>query len=434
MMTHLMNNKGHKISDRIYRSGRVFIHGQSAVPYQLVENFVSEVRRRKDSVDNLEFIHLHVEGIPAHAQLQDIPGVRVNNLFVGSNIRSLVDYEHVDYTPVFLSEIPRLFRSGKLPIDVALVQLSPPDRFGYCTLGVGVDVARAAVDTAKVVMAQINPRMPRVHGDSLVHISRIDHSIEVDAALPEIDYAKNSGTPEMEAIGRNVASLIENGSTLQLGIGSIPDAVLKSLHSHQNLGIHSEMCSDGIVELLQKGVINNTKKVVHPGMTVSSFIQGTKKIYDFIHENPSVELYPSCYVNSPTVIARNPKVVAINSAVEVDLTGQVCADSVGHRMVSGVGGQIDFIRGASMCEDGKPIIAMTSRSKRGEPRIVAELRIGAGVVTTRADVHYVVTEYGVADLNGKSIGSRVKALISIAHPDDRESLSRTWHSAKSRLL
>lgn len=194
------------------------------------------------------------------------------------------------------------------------------------------------------------------------------------------------------------------------------------------------MCSDGIVELLQKGVINNTKKVVHPGMTVSSFIQGTKKIYDFIHENPSVELYPSCYVNSPTVIARNPKVVAINSAVEVDLTGQVCADSVGHRMVSGVGGQIDFIRGASMCEDGKPIIAMTSRSKRGEPRIVAELRIGAGVVTTRADVHYVVTEYGVADLNGKSIGSRVKALISIAHPDDRESLSRTWHSAKSRLL
>lgn len=420
------------ISDDIYRSGRVFIHGQSAVPYSVVDHFAAQVRRQRSYVDRLEFIHLHVEGVPAHLTLGDIPGVRVNNLFVGSNVRRFVDYEHVDYTPVFLSEIPRLFRSQKLPIDVALVQLSLPDRHGYCTLGVSVDIARAALDTAKVVIAQLNPQMPRVHGDTLVHMSRIDHWIDSDVALPEVDYSKHSDSPEMQTIGRYVASLIEDGSTLQLGIGEIPDAVLGSLQGHRHLGIHSEMCSDGILKLLQNGVIDNSRKVVHPGKTISSFIQGTKKIYDFIHENPSVELYPSCYVNSPTVIARNPKVVAINSAVEVDLTGQVCADSVGHRMISGVGGQVDFIRGASICEDGKPIIAMTSRSKRGEPRIVPELRKGAGVVTSRGDVHYVVTEYGIADLNGKSIGSRVKALISIAHPDDREALDRAWHSFGSK--
>jgi acyl-CoA hydrolase len=276
------------------------------------------------------------------------------------------------------------------------------------------------------VIAQINPNMPRVHGDGLVHVSQIHHSIEVNTPLPEAGRKSNGVSKEMELIGRNVAALIEDGSTLQMGIGAIPDAVLRSLKGHRYLGIHSEMWSDGVIDLLECGAVDNSRKVVHPGKTVSAFIQGSKRVYDFVHDNPSIALYPSDYVNSPIVIARNPKVVAINSAVEIDLTGQVCSDSVGHRMISGVGGQIDFIRGAAMSPEGKPIIAITSRTKSGTSRIVPSLHEGAGVVTTRADVHFVATEYGVADLYGKSLGERAKALIAIAHPEDRESLQRDW--------
>jgi acyl-CoA hydrolase len=407
---------------QINPGSRVFVHGQSAVPYKLIEEFVGNTQ----DVPSLEFAHLHLEGNPAHLSPEHRARFRINNLFVSPALRNSVDCEQVDYSPVFLSEIPKLFLTGRLPIDVALVHLSPPDRFGYCTLGVGVDVTRAAVDSAKIVMAQINSKMPRTQGDTLVHVNEIDYWLEVDQNLPEKILRPEDNAQTLEAIGQNVSTLIDHGSTLQVGIGAIPDAVLRSLRGHKNLGIHSEMWSDGVVDLILSGAVDNSRKVVHPGKTVASFIQGTQKVYDFVHDNPSIELYPSDYVNSPLVIARNPKVVAINSAVEIDLTGQVCSDSVGHRMISGVGGQIDFIRGASMSPGGKPIIAITSRTKKGSSRIVSSLHEGAGVVTTRADVHYVVTEYGVADLYGKSLGERAKALISIAHPEDREKLQREW--------
>jgi acyl-CoA hydrolase len=407
---------------QINPGSRVFVHGQSAVPYKLIEEFVGKTQ----DVPSLEFAHLHLEGNPAHLSPEHRARFRINNLFVSPALRNSVDCEQVDYSPVFLSEIPKLFLTGRLPIDVAIVHLSPPDRFGYCTLGVGVDVTRAAVDSAKIVMAQINSKMPRTQGDTLVHVNEIDYWLEVDQNLPEKILRPEDNAQTLEAIGQNVSTLIDHGSTLQVGIGAIPDAVLRSLRGHKNLGIHSEMWSDGVVDLILSGAVDNSRKVVHPGKTVASFIQGTQKVYDFVHDNPSIELYPSDYVNSPLVIARNPKVVAINSAVEIDLTGQVCSDSVGHRMISGVGGQIDFIRGASMSPGGKPIIAITSRTKKGSSRIVSSLHEGAGVVTTRADVHYVVTEYGVADLYGKSLGERAKALISIAHPEDREKLHREW--------
>ncbi len=327
----------------ITNGSRIFIHGQSAVPYRLVEEFISHL----DGLSELEFVHIHIEGTPAHLLEKYRSRFRINNLFVGPHVRNLVDFDRVDYSPVFLSEIPSLFKTGRLPIDVALVHLSPPDRFGYCTLGVGVDITRAAMDSAKLIVAQINPQMPRTHGDTLIHESKIDYFIEENNPLPESKH-QSTQSVEIEKIGQNVASLIENGSTLQMGIGAIPNEVLKSLRNHRNLGVHSEMFSDGVIELLEKGVIDNSKKTVHPGKVVASFIQGTQKVYDFVNGNPSVELYPSDYVNSPIVIARNPKVIAINSALEVDLTGQVCADSVGHRMVSGVGGQIDFIRGSAL--------------------------------------------------------------------------------------
>lgn len=410
---------------KIQAGSRIFVHGQSAVPYRLLD----EVVRRTAGVENLEFIHLHMEGSPAHTHPENRSKFRINNLFVSPSLRNAVDCDRVDYTPIFLSEIPKLFRSGRCSIDVALIHVSPPDRFGYCTLGIGVDITRAAVDSAKIVLAQINPNMPRVHGDSLVHVDQIQYFIEANTPLPETGRragVQDDSSRELESIGKNVAALIEDGSTLQVGIGAIPDAVLKALTGHRHLGVHSEMFSDGVIDLIQCGAVDNSRKVVHPGKTVSSFIQGTKKVYDFVHENPSIELYPSDYVNSPLVIARNPKVIAINSAVEIDLTGQVCSDSVGHRMISGVGGQIDFIRGAALSPGGKPIIAITSRTKSGASRIVPSLHEGAGVVTTRADVHFVATEHGVVDLYGKSLGERARSLISIAHPDDRENLLAAW--------
>jgi acyl-CoA hydrolase len=400
---------------------RIFVHGQSAVPYRLIE----EVVQCSSDLKDLEFIHLHVEGRPAHTLSEFSKKNRVNNLFVGPSLRDQMDYDRLDYTPLFLSEIPAFIKSGRCPIDIALVQVSPPDRFGYCTLGVSVDIARAAVDSAKVVLAQVNSNMPRTYGDSLIHVSKFRYVIETNNALPEVGNSDIS-TDVIEKIGYHVASLIEDGATLQLGIGAVPDAVLRCLNGHRHLGVHSELCSDGVVTLLESGVIDNSQKKVHAGKTIASFVQGTKKIYEFVNANPSVELYPSDYVNSPAVIARNPKVVAINSAVEIDLTGQVCADSIGHHIISGVGGQVDFVRGAAMSSGGKSIIAVTSRTKRGVPRIVPSLALGAGVVTTRADVHYVVTEFGIADLHGKTLRQRAQQLLSIAHPDDRDALSAAW--------
>lgn len=406
---------------RLIRSGmRVFVHGAAATPLRLLDALVARAPELRD----VELIHLHTEGRPAWADPAHAQSFRVANLFVGGGMRRHVGDDRVDYLPCFLSEIPALLRSGRRPLAAALLHVSPPDRHGWCTLGTSVDVARAAVDAAPLLIAQINPRMPRVLGDGMVHIDRFAAWLEVDDDLPE-SHGGAPGETEM-AIGRHVAGLIEDGATLQTGIGRIPDAVLAQLGNHRHLGIHSEMWSDGMLPLLESGAVDNSRKVKHRGRTVSGFVMGSRRLYDFIDDNPSVLQLDIGYVNDPAVIRQNPRVTAINSAVEVDLTGQVCADSIGSRIISGVGGQMDFIRGASLSEGGKPIIALPSRTKDGRSRLVPTLQAGAGVVTTRSHVHWVVTEFGVADIYGRTLGERAKALVAIAHPDDREALSRGW--------
>ena len=401
---------------------RVFIHGGSATPLVLLDALLQRAPELRD----VELMHLHTAGSGAPAEARYAESFRITNLFVGHNMRGKVGSERIDYLPCFLSEIPALFRSGRRTPDVALLHVSPPDAHGYCTLGTSVDVARAAADTAKVIIAQVNPRMPRVHGDGFIHIDQIHHWVEVDEEIPEAPAAPLS---DIElAIGLHASSLIEDGATLQMGIGAVPDAVLAALHHHKHLGIHTEMWSDGALALLQSGAVDNSLKKVHPGKTIGGFVTGSRALYDFIDDNPSAVLLDIAYINNPSIIARNPKATAINSAVEVDLTGQVCADSIGSRIISGVGGQMDFIRGASLSPGGKPIIALPSRSKKGHGRIVSQLRAGAGVVTTRAHVHYVVTEYGVADLAGKTLHERAKALIQLAHPEDREALEIAWRT------
>ncbi|QDG53511.1 acetyl-CoA hydrolase/transferase family protein [Persicimonas caeni] len=399
---------------------RVFIHGGVATPKALVEALVA----RAPELSDVEIIHLHTEGPAPYAEPEHEGSFRVANLFVGGNMRGRLDYDRVDYLPCFLSEIPALFRSGRRKIDVALIHVSPPDKHGYCTLGCSVDVAHAAVEVADLIIAQINPQMPRVHGDGFVHLDDIDYGIEVDVPIPEV--VVGEATQVERAIGRNVASLVEDGATLQMGIGAIPNATLAELKGHKRLGVHTEMLSDGILDLLACGALDNSAKTVHPGKTVTGFLMGSRRLYDLVDDNPAVVGLDVAYVNRTRVVARNPKVTAINSAVEVDLTGQICADSIGSHVISGVGGQMDFMRGAALSEGGKPIIAMPSRTGRGVAKIVPSLKKGAGVVTTRAHVHYVVTEYGVADLYGMTLGERAKALIDIAHPEDREMLERAW--------
>ena len=399
---------------------RVFIHGGAATPTFLVDALVAQADRLRD----VELIHIHVSGKVDYARPELAQSFRVANLFVGSNMRPLVGTARVDYLPCFLSEIPNLFRSGRRPLDMAFLHVSPPDAHGFCTLGTSVDVARAAADSAPVIVAQVNPRMPRVHGDGFIHMSRIHHWVEVDAPIPEAPQPPIG--PVEEAIGRYTAQIIEDGATLQMGIGALPDAVLAALTNHRHLGIHTEMMSDGVLGLVDCGAVDNSLKKIHPGKIVAGFVTGTRKVYDFIDDNPLVAMLDIAYINNPTIIARNPKVTAINSAVEIDLTGQVCADSVGHRIISGVGGQMDFIRGASISVGGKPIIALPSRTKKGLSRLVPTLKPGAGVVTTRQHVHYVITEFGIADLYGKTLHERARALIGIAHPDDREALARAW--------
>ncbi len=411
---------------KIESGQRVFVQGAAATPQRLLEAMVAEHARLRD----VEVIHLHTMGSASYANSEYEKSFRVANVFVGGNMRGKLDDARNDYLPCFLSEVPALFRSGVRPIDVALIHVSPPDKQGYCSLGTSVDVARAAVDVAKTVIAQINPNMPRVHGDGFVHMNRIDDYIECDDPVPEVVPSRRG--PTEDAIGQAVASLIEDGATLQMGIGAVPDAVMAALRGHKHLGIHSEMWTDGALELIQSGVVDNSRKAVHPGKTVSGFLYGTKALYDFIDDNPSVVQLDIGYVNQPNVIARNPRVAAINSAVEIDLTGQVCADSIGPHVISGVGGQMDFLRAAALSKGGKPILALPSRTKKGQSRIVAELHRGAGVVTTRAHVHWVVTEHGVINLFGKTLGERAKALIGIAHPEDRESLERAWHERLKR--
>ena len=324
--------------------------------------------------------------------------------------------------------MPHLFYKGILPIDVALINVSPPDKYGFCSFGVGIECTKPATEVAKIIIAQINTQMPRTLGDSFIHIDKIDYCVEVDAPLNELkrEEKNNSGDDEIsEKIGKYISSLIEDGSTLQLGIGAIPDAVLKHLEGKEDLGIHTEMFSDGIIKLVEKGVITNEKKTLHAGKIIASFVLGTRKLFDFVDNDPILEFHPSHYTNDPFIISQNEKMVAINSAIEIDLSGQVCADSIGPMFYSGFGGQLDFIRGASRSKGGKPVIAMPSTARNGEiSKIVPYLSQGAGVTTTRGDVHYVVTEYGIADLYGKNIRQRAKELIDIAHPDFREDLDK----------
>lgn len=401
---------------------RVFIHGSAATPVALVNALLDRHVELKD----IELISITCLGNIAFDKPEYSKAFFCNSLFVSGSTRSVVNSAGGDYLPIFLSEIPLLFRRNILPLDVALVQVSPPDMHGYCSLGTSVDIAKAAIDTAKLIIAQVNPKMPRTHGDGFLHCKKIHAMIWEDTDLPELDYSTGA-SEAVKQIGRNVASLIEDGATLQMGIGSIPDQVLKNLEHLKDLGIHTEMLSDGIIPLLEKGVINNSRKKINTGRSVTGFMAGTRKLYDFVDDNPLMRVMDISYVNDTSIIRRNPKVTAINSAIEIDLTGQVCADSIGTFQYSGIGGQMDFIRGASLSEGGKPIIALPSVTSKGESRIVNFLKEGAGVVTTRGHVHWVVTEYGAVNLFGRSLKQRGKDLVSIAHPDHRESLERSFY-------
>lgn len=406
----------------VIRSGnRVFVQGSAQTPLYLLR----QLAKRAGELQDVELNFISVHGDIELDKPQYAGSFHINCMFVSSSVRKAVNEGRADYIPVFLSDIPDLFRR-QMPIDVALVQVSPPDKHGYCSLGVSVDIARSAVNTATHIIAQVNPKVPRTHGDSLVHTKRFTSMVFYEEDLPEVDYGTKVGADELK-IGKLIAGLIEDGSTLQMGIGTIPDAVLKSLNGHKNLGVHTEMCSDGIIDLFDRDVINNSQKKIHPNKTVTGFAVGTRRLYDYVDDNPAFVFLDIDYVNDPHVIRRNPKVVAINSAIEVDITGQVCADSIGTHQYSGIGGQMDFMRGAALSEGGKPIIALTSRTNKGVNRIVPYLKPGAGVVTTRGHIHYVVTEYGVACLFGMNLRQRARALIELAHPDDREMLDKACH-------
>jgi acyl-CoA hydrolase len=402
----------------IQSGNRVFIQGSAQTPLFLLRKLATMAPSLRD----VELTFITVQGDIELDKPQYANAFHINCMFVSESVRKSVNEGRADFIPVFLSDIPDLFRK-QMHIDVALVQVSPPDEHGYCSLGVSVDIARSAVDTATHVIAQVNPRVPRTHGDSQVHTQRFTSMVYHEEELPEVDYGAKVGADELK-IGKIIAGMIEDGSTLQMGIGTIPDAVLKSLHHHKNLGVHTEMCSDGIIDLFDKDVINNSQKRIHPNKTVTGFAVGTRRLYDYVDDNPAFVFLDIDYVNDPHVIRRNPKVVAINSAIEVDITGQVCADSIGSLQYSGIGGQMDFMRGAALSEGGKPIIALTSRTAKGINRIVPFLKAGAGVVTTRGHIHYVVTEYGIAFLFGKNLRQRAKSLVDIAHPDDRDMLER----------
>jgi len=401
---------------------RVFIHGSAATPVCLVK----ALQARHAELNDVELVSITTLGDLDFNNPLYRDSFFFNSLFVSANTRSVVNSMNGDYVPIFLSEIPQLFKRNILPVDVAMIQVSPPDLHGFCSLGPSVDIARAAVDKAQHVIAQVNPRLPRTHGDGFIHIGKMDAVVWQEAELPEVDYSGNANEI-VKKIGRHIASLVEDGATLQLGIGNIPDQVLKNLGNHKNLGLHTEMLSDGVIPLIEKGIINNSRKKLNVGQSVTSFITGTRKLYDFVDDNPGIIVMDIGYVNDTSIIRQNPKVTAINSAIEIDLTGQVCADSMGTWQYSGIGGQMDFIRGASLSEGGLPIIALPSVTASGISRITPFLKEGAGVVTTRGHIHWVVTEYGKVDLFGKSLKQRAKALIDIAHPDHREWLEKAFH-------
>lgn len=399
----------------------LFIHTAAAAPKALVE----ALAQRATELKNITIYQLHTEGPAPYTEEIYQDTFTTNALFIGKNCRKALNEGRVNFIPCFLSEVPIMFREGILPLDVALIQVSPPDSKGYCSLGVSVDATRAAVEKSKMVIAQVNNRMPRTHGDSFIHINDIDYYVEQDEELPE--HAPAPLTEIEQQIGAHIAGVIDDGATLQMGIGSIPDAVLRCLGNHKDLGIHTEMFSDGVIPLVESGVVNNSQKKLHRGAIVSGFLVGSRKLYDFVDDNPMVRMLDIQYVNDTKVIRKLPKMTTINSAIEVDITGQVSADSIGTMMYSGVGGQMDFVRGASLSPGGKPIIALPSVTKSGESKIAAILKPGAGVVTTRAHVHYIATEYGIVNLYGKNLKERAKLLISIAHPTHREDLERAAH-------
>jgi len=403
---------------RIGSGMRVFIHGAAATPTPLVE----ALGRRRD-LSGVSLYHLHTNGPAPFADPEHAGRFQSISLFTGAPLRQAIDDGRADFVPIFLSDIPRLFTSRQIPLDAALVQVSPPDRHGYCTLGTSIDAALAAAHAARTIIAEVNERMPRTHGNTLIPVDRIGAFIHTDRPLHE--HESRPPSPQEDAIGEHVARLIPDGATLQMGIGAIPDAVLRRLGNKHDLGIHSEMFSDGVVDLVEAGVITNRRKHVHPGRTVTSFVVGTTRLYDFVHDNPFVEFHPCDRTNDTAIIRKNDAVVAINSALEVDLSGQVCADSIGFRIYSGIGGQMDFLRGSALSKGGKPIIALPATAAGGRlSRIVLALKPGSGVVTTRGHVHWVVTEFGAVNLFGLSLRQRGEALISIAYPDFRAELTR----------
>ena len=403
---------------KIVKSGdRVYIHAGCAEP----EHLVKALTARKNELENVEIVHLMTVSAAGYAQPEMVGHFRHRSFFTGQNVRDAVNEGRADQTHIFLGEAEELFTSGQLPIDVALVHCSPPDEHGFLSFGVGVEITKSAANVAKCVIAQVNPEMPRILGDNFIHVRKINYVVEHSQAILELP----QGQPDeiSSAIGGHIAGLIEDGSTLQMGIGSIPDGVLSRIGDKKDLGVHTEMFSDGVVDLVERGVINNEKKTLHPGKIVASFILGTRRCFEFADNNPIIELHPSRYVNDPFIIAQNNKMVAINSALAVDLTGQVNSDSFGHYFYSGIGGQVDFIRGAARSKGGKPIIALPATAKAGTiSRITPTLSLGSGVNTSRGDVHWVVTEFGAVNLHGRSVGERARLLISIAHPDYRQEL------------
>jgi acyl-CoA hydrolase len=406
---------------KVVKSGdRVYFQAAAAAPTVLA-NALTE---RADELRNVEICHLHTEGEARYANPALKNSFHVNSFFIGKNVRHTLKDGNGSYTPVFLSELPHLFRKKVLLLDVAFIHVSPPDIHGYCSLGVSVEATVAAIENAKTVIAQVNPQMPRTFGDGILHVSEIDYLVEVNVPIYAHDIVPF--TKEEEKIGEYVASLIEDRSTLQMGIGSIPNAALSKLKNHKDLGLHTEMFSDGVIDLIESDVINCNYKGTLRGRALATFLIGSKRLYDFVNDNPFIELKESSMVNDTARIRKNQKMIAINSAIEVDVTGQVCADSIGARMYSGVGGQMDFIRGASLSQGGKAIIALPSITKKGESRIVPFLKQGAGVVTTRSHAQFIITENGIADLYGKTLKQRMAELVKIAHPSHQESIEKSY--------
>mgnify|MGYP006158424453 CR=1 FL=1 len=402
-------------------SDRVYVQAAAATPTVLTK----ALAERAAELRNVEVCHLHTEGNAPYANPDLADSFHVNSFFIGANVRHTLKAGNGSYTPVFLSELPHLFRKKVLLIDVAFIHVSPPDRHGYCSLGVSVEATVAAIENAKIVIAQVNPQMPRTFGDGILHESEIDYLVAVNE--PIFGHEPTSFSKEEEKIGEYVASLIEDRSTLQMGIGSIPNAALSKLTNHKDLGLHTEMFSDGVIDLIESDVINCNYKGTLRGRVLATFLIGSKRLYDFVSDNPFIEMKESSMVNDTARIRKNPKMVAINSAIEVDVTGQVCADSIGANMYSGVGGQMDFIRGASLSEGGKAIIALPSITKKGESRIVPYLKQGAGVVSTRSHVQYIITENGIANLYGKTLKQRIDEMVKIAHPTHQENIERSYY-------